>query len=87
MGQRYQMVILTRFLTLCAGDERCASHWQNRRQVESILHPEHIVTTMPHAEAQAWQTRPRKWTRSIGRPIDLVLLDINLTSHQPWLRV
>ena len=40
---------------------------------------------MPYTEAKAWQTRLRQMDEVHRQADRLVLLDINLTSHQPWL--
>jgi hypothetical protein len=55
-GQRYQMVIPTR-LTLRKVMK--AMRLAKTEDEESYLHPEYIITTMPYAEAKAWQSRLR----------------------------
>ena len=74
-GQRYQMVIPKR-LTL-GTVMKAALALAKTRDKEHILHPEHIVTTMPYAEAKAWQTRLRKMDEVHRQADRLVLLDIN----------
>jgi hypothetical protein len=56
-GQRYQMVIPAQ-LNIDVIKRAMLKFAQT--EDEDFLHPEHLVTTMPYAEAKAWQERLRK---------------------------
>jgi len=72
-GQRYQMVIPRR-LTLGTVMEAALALAKTEDE-DSILHPEHIITTMTYAEAKAWQTRLRQMDAGHRQADRLVLLD------------
>jgi hypothetical protein len=70
-GERYQMVIPTR-LTL-GKVMKAALSLAKTEDEEYYLHPEYIITTMPYAEAKAWQSRLRGMDET-RRQADRVLL-------------
>jgi hypothetical protein len=70
-GERYQMVIPTR-LTL-GKVMKAALRLAKTEDEDYYLHPEHIITTMPYAEAKAWQSRLRAMDET-HRQADRVLL-------------
>jgi hypothetical protein len=77
-GQRYQMVIPTR-LTLRKIMKAALRLAQTEAEGEDgldVLHPECIITTMPLAEAKAWQSRLRQMDEAHRHGDILLLLDI-----------
>jgi hypothetical protein len=70
-GQRYQMVIPTR-LTL-RKVMKAALRLAKTEDEEYFLHPESIITTMPCAQAKAWQSRLRQMDE-VHRVADRLLL-------------
>ena len=77
-GQRYQMVIPTR-LTLRKIMKAALRLTQTEAEGEDgldVLHPEDIITTMPYADAKAWQSRLRRMDGARRQADRLLLLDI-----------
>jgi hypothetical protein len=56
-GQRYQMVVPQRLTVMKV--KRALVRLARTEDAEFVLHPEHLVTTVPFVEAKAWQKRLR----------------------------
>jgi hypothetical protein len=84
-GQRYQMVIPPR-LTLGKVKEAALALAETEDE-DFCLHPEHIVTTIPDAEAKEWQSRLRGMDEVLRQADRLLLLDIypdSPSAAAPW---
>jgi hypothetical protein len=81
-GHRYQMVIPAR-LTL-GSVKKAVLRLAQTEDEECFLHPEYIVTTMPFAEANAWQRRLRRMDEAHRQADRQVLLDIYPNSPSVW---
>jgi len=75
-GERYQMAIPTQLNMDVV--KKAALKFSQTEDEEFYLHPEHLVATMPYAEAKAWQGRLRTMD-SAHRCADRLLLleDVN----------
>ena len=72
-GQRYQMVIPT---DLSMEKVKTATlKYAQTEDEKCVLHPEHLVTTMPYVEAQAWQMRLRAFDEKCRCADRLLLLE------------
>ena len=72
-GQRYQMVIPTGLSVEKV--KRATLRYAQTEDEKYVLHPEHLVTTMPYAEAQAWQMRLRAFDENCRCADRLLLLE------------
>jgi hypothetical protein len=73
-GQRYQMVIPTRLNMDKV--KRAALKFAQTEDEDCYLHPEHLVATMPYAEAAAWQHRLRDMDEAHRQADRLLLLEV-----------